>query len=197
MKKHEILNQLLDENNGYLMTAQLAEKGVSRTYLSQYVKEAGLERVARGIYVADDVWPDELFILQAKNSNVIFCGETALYLHGLIDREYSKICIAVPQGYNAAHIKCNNVKVKYIKKELFPLGVCRVASSSGNLVQAYDKERCICDLIKDRANYDVQNFQTAVKEYISSKDKNLSLLMQYAQTLGIRDEVMKYLEVLL
>ena len=31
---------------------------------------------------------------------------------------------------------------------------------------------------------------------MSSKDKNLSLLVEYSEKLGIRDEVMKYVEVL-
>ena len=30
------------------------------------------------------------------------------------------------------------------------MGICEIPSSSGNLVKVYDKERCICDLIKDR-----------------------------------------------
>lgn len=69
-------------------------------------------------------------------------------------------------------------------------------SISGNIVRAYDKERCICELIKDRKKYEVQNFQTAVKDYMTGKEKNLSRLLEYAEKLKIRDEVMKYVEVL-
>ncbi len=196
MSKRMIIDRLLEENHGYLMASQVMEKGISRTALSQYVKKEGLERVARGIYMSDDVWPDELFVLQAKSEKIIFCGETALYLHGLIDREYSKICISVPRGFNVSRIKHDNLQVKYPPKEIHSLGVSEVPSSSGNLVRVYDKERCICDLIKERSSTDVQNFQTAIKEYISDKDKKLSRLIQYAQALGVRDEVMKYVEVL-
>ncbi len=197
MNKRMILDQLLEENYGYLMTSQVIEKGISRTVFSQYVKDEGLERVARGIYMSEGVWPDELFILQARSEKIVFCGETALYLHGLIDREYSEICISVPRGFNVSHIKCNNLQVKYPPKEIHSLGVSQVPSSSGNLVRVYDKERCICDLIKNRSNTEVQNFQTAIKEYVSDKDKSLSRLIQYAQALGVRDEVMKYVEVLI
>ncbi len=44
--------------------------------------------------------------------------------------------------------------------------------------------------------YEVQNFQTAVKDYMTGKEKNLSRLLEYAEKLKIRDEVMKYVEVL-
>ena len=64
------------------------------------------------------------------------------------------------------------------------------------MVKVYDKERCICDLISERDKIEVQNFQTAIKEYMASKGKKLSKLIEYAEILGIRDEVMKYVEVL-
>ena len=180
MSKKKVLEQLIEENNGYLITSMAAKCDVSRTYLSQYVKEKKMEKVARGIYITDDVWPDELYIMQVRNAAVIFSGETALYLHGLIDREYTDICITVPSGYNATHLKADNVQVKYVPRDIYEMGVCNVASSSGNMVKVYDKERCICELIMDRRNIEVQNFQTAIKEYMSGKDKKLSKLIEYA-----------------
>ena len=102
------------------------------------------------------------------------------------------------QGYNASHLKDNdfNVSVKYAAPDLYKIGICEIASSSGNLVKVYDQERCICDLIRNRNKYEVQVFQTAIKEYMSSKDKKLSQLIVYADMMEIRDEVMKYVEVL-
>lgn len=195
MNKNDILQQLTERNNGYLLSAMANENNISKVILSKYVKEKGLERIARGIYITDDVWPDELYIMQVRNKAVIFSGETALYLHGLIDREYSKICVSVPTGYNATHFKTGNVQVKYASKNSYKLGVCTVPSTSGNMVRAYDKERCICDLISDRKKIEVQIFQTALKEYMTGKSKKLSRLIEYAEKLGMRDEVMKYVEV--
>ena len=195
MSKNEILQQLIEENNGYLLSSMVIEKNISKTFLAKYVKENNLERVARGIYITEDVWPDELYIMQVRNEAVIFSGETALYLHGLIDREYSEICVSVPTGYNATHLKTGNVHVKYASKNSYGLGVCTVPSASGNMVRVYDRERCICDLISDRKKIEVQNFQTAIKEYMLGKGKKLSRLGEYAEKLGIRDEVMKYVEV--
>ena len=63
-------------------------------------------------------------------------------------------------------------------------------------MKVYDKRRSIFNLIMDRNKTEMQNFQTAIMEYMSSKDKPLSRLIAYAEKLGIRDEVMKYVEVL-
>jgi len=198
MTKKEKIENFIEKYNGYLITSLVCNEDISKTYVAQYIKEHGMEKVSRGLYITDDVWPDELFILQQRNSAVIYSGETALYLHGLTDREYSSVCVTVPQGYNASHLKEKDfdVMVKYAAQELYKMGVCEIPSSSGNLVKVYDKERCICDLIMNRNKYEVQLFQTAIKEYMSLKDKKLSKLIGYADMMGIRDEVMKYVEVL-
>ena len=198
MTKKEKIENFIEKYNGYLITSLVCNEDISKTYVAQYIKEHGMEKVSRGLYIMDDVWPDELFILQQRNGAIIYSGETALYLHGLTDSEYSYVCVTVPQGYNASHLKGNDfdVSVKYAASDLYKIGICEIASSSGNLVKVYDKERCICDLIMNRNKYEVQVFQTAIKEYMSSKDKKLSQLIVYADMMGIRDEVMKYVEVL-
>lgn len=198
MTKKEKIEKFIEKYNGYLVTSLVCNEDISKTYVAKFIKEHGMEKVSRGIYVTDDVWPDELFILQQRNNAIVYSGETALYLHGLTDREYSMICVTVPRGYNASHLKDGdyNVQVKYAAPDLYEFGICEIESSSGNTVKVYDRERSICDLILNRKKYEVQLFQTAIKEYMTSKDKQLSRLILYAERLGIRDEVMKYVEVL-
>lgn len=117
--KKDILRKLSDENNGYLFTAEVLSHKISKTYLSKFVKENGYERVAHGIYAAPDIWPDELYLLQKMNPKIIFSGETALYIHGLTDREYGRIEVTVPQGYNAVHLRKKKIQVRSLK-EPFP-----------------------------------------------------------------------------
>lgn len=68
-------------------------------------------------------------------------------------------------------------------------------SSSVNMIKVYDRGRCICDLISDRNKMEIQKFQTAVKEYMSGKGKKLFRLIESVEKFGMRDEVMKYVEV--
>ena len=123
MTKKEKIKNFIEEYNGYLITSLVCSEDISKTYIAKYIKEHGMEKVSRGVYIADDVWPDELFILQQRNSAIIYSGETALYLHGLTDREYSSVCVTVPQGYNASHLKDNdfNVSVKYAAPDLYKI----------------------------------------------------------------------------
>ncbi len=196
MNKTDYLSKLIEEDNGYLITSKAVASGFTKPFISKFIKDYRMEKVAHGIYILDDVWPDELFILQTRNQMIVYSGETALYLHGLMDREYSKICFTVPIGYNVSHIKIPSKVVHYVSKNTYELGSVMAPSSSGNLVKVYDMERCICELIKNRKKYEVQIFQTAIKEYMSQQNKKLSRLIEYAEKLDIRDEVMKYVEVL-
>lgn len=194
--KKDILTQLSEKNNGYLFTAEVLQSGISKTYLAKFVKGNGYERVAHGIYAAPDIWPDELYLLQKMNPRIIFSGETSLYIHGLTDREYSRVEVTVPQGYNAVHLRKRKICVRSLREELYELGKSTSESFSGNPIIVYDKERVICDMIIDRKKMDVQVFQVAMKEYMSDSEKNLPVLVRYAEKLGVRDEVMKYVEVL-
>lgn len=196
MASLDLLNQLIEKDNGYLITSKALEYGITKPSIAAFVKKYNLEKVAHGIYITEDVWPDELFILQMRNKAIIYTGETALYAHGFTDREYNDICFAVPTGYNATHIKVENKEVHYENKNVYGLGVCEINSSSGNKIRLYNPERCICEMIINRKKYEVQVFQTAMKEYMSMKKKDLSKLVGYAETFDARDEVMKYVEVM-
>lgn len=48
MKKAELLNQMLENNNGYLFTTEVVSAGISKTYLTKFVKTNGLERSCAG-----------------------------------------------------------------------------------------------------------------------------------------------------
>ena len=154
-----------------------------------------MEKVARG-FISLMMFGRMNYLSFRPKSYCYFSGETALYLHGLIDREYTEVCITVPNGYNATRLKSANVRGEICDKRNSRYGSLQRAFHQWKYRKTYDQERCICELIKDRKKYEVQNFQTAVKEYMAGKGKNLSRLVEYAEKLKIRDEVMKYVEVL-
>ena len=197
MNKYDCMSELLQENNGYLFTAQVEKAGISRTYLAKFVQENHLEKVAKGIYISQDTWEDELYILQICNPKIIYSDETALYLHGMTDREYTDISITVPPRFNQTRLRSKGLIVHQEKQTMYQLGIVEVETNYGNIVRAYDKERCICNMIKNRKRIEVQQFQTAMKAFMRDRTKNMSRLMQYGEQLKIRDEIMKYVEVML
>lgn len=191
------LDLMVAENNGYLMTSDVVAADVSKTYLKEYITKRNMQRVAQGVYVTDDTWEDPLYILQLRNGRITFSHETALYLHTLTDRESDVINATVPAGYNATHLRKQGVQVYNTPVELFEMGRITRKTVFGNEVMCYDIDRTICDIIKQKNNIEIQVFQTAIKEYMHSSEKNLTNLMLYADALKITDKVRLYTEVML
>lgn len=197
MQKQELITQMIEENNGYLFTSDVVARGISKTYLAEYVRKFNLERAAHGIYLSQDAWPDFLYLLYLKNRNIVFSHETALFLHGLMEKEPSEITVTVKRGYNATHLREKSVHVSQIKQKWFPVGIEMKSTGFGNKVAVYDMDRTICDVIRNRKSMDIQVFGTAMKEYIRNDKKNLSNLMQYAKEFKIEESVRSYIAVMM
>ena len=70
--RFEILDNLVESGNGYLRTSRVLEQGISKPTLAEYVSKRNMERVAQGVYLAADAWPDELYLLSLTNSRIVF-----------------------------------------------------------------------------------------------------------------------------
>ena len=197
MTHSETLNDLLKENNGYLKTSDAVASGISRTTLGDFVRKHGLERVAHGLYMSQEAWVDELFVIQVRYPEAVFSHETALYLLDLANREPLSLSITMKTGKNSAELSKQGIKVYKVNEALFGEGIIDRRSPSGNTVRAYNAERTICDLFRSRRNIEVQVLHEAVQTYILRKGKNIPLLMMYAKAFSVEKIVRQYLEVLL
>ena len=59
----------------------------------------------------------------------------------------------------------------------------------------YNKERCICDLIRNKNDVDIQLFTQALIDYFKQKC-DIRLLGEYGKVFGIENKVRTYVEVL-
>jgi hypothetical protein len=190
------IKDIVKQNNGIITARQAAASNVDSWYLTNMVKKGELERVARGVYIDAHYGNyDELHFFQLKNKSCVYSYQTALYLHGLTDRMPFINEITVKQGYNCWRIK-DRVVAHQVKKEWFTLGITRVKTPMGNYVQAYDMERTMCDLVRDRKQQDAEIFAKAWQLYLSKGDKDIWNLRKYAKTLGVAQRVEEILEVL-
>lgn len=193
----ETLDDLVEGNNGVLRTADVVAAQISKPTLAKYVRERGLERVSHGVYLAPDAWRDGMRLLQLRCPQVIFSHDTALFLHGLTDREPLQYTVTVKSGYNPSNLKNDGVRVYSIKSERYDVGLSAAETPFGNTVAVYDMERTICDVIRSRSGVETQTFRDALKQYTLRKDKNLHHLMAYAKIFHVETILRQYLEVLL
>ncbi len=197
MSKHELLHDMLKNNNGFLKTVEVVNAGISKTHLGDFVKRHGLERVVHGLYMSPDAWADDMFVIQTRYPQAVFSHESALYLLNLAAREPLRYSVTLKAGKNATGLTKHGVKVYKVKESLVNEGVIEAPSPAGHTLRVYNPERTITDLVRSRRDIEIQDLQTAMKEYVRLKEKNIPLLMRYAKAFSVDKIVRQYLEVLL
>lgn len=194
MDVDEAINRF--DKNGVITSSDVSKNGVHRSILRKLTESGRYYRVARGIYIRNDEWEDEFYLLQKKYSRGVFSHATALYLHGYSDRVPLKFQMTFPKGYNSSSLNKENVEICRVIPENYNLGIVEVKTPGGNIVKAYDLERCLCDMLRGKGD-DIQIVQSAIKRYVLSKERDINKLLHYAKQLRVEPKVKKYLEVLL
>jgi len=185
------------DSSGLLLSSVAMQAGIPKTQYYDFIRRNGYEQVSHGVYASAECWEDELYILSLRCSSAVFSHDEALYYHGLIDREPIQKTITLYTGYGTGRLMADGVKVYTVKKELLAVGKITVQTSFGHNIPMYDLERTICDLVRSRNRFELQDYQTALKSYVVRRDKNLNCLMEYAKQFHVDRQLREYMEVLL
>lgn len=197
MTYSEKLRKLLNQHGGTITTKEASEAGISKEMLRLLTNAGEVERVAQGVYIAQEAFLDKMYVLQKRLSTIIYSHETALFLHDLTDRDPIRYTVTLPSNVRSKRLKDENIRVFYIKRELHDVGVTTMQTVFGNNVFAYGLERTICDCIRSRNQMDIAVVADAMKRYAKRSDKDLNLLMSFADQFRISNVMNRYLEVLL
>ena len=185
------------DDSGILLTKNAIEAGISKHALYNFIRNNGFEKAAHGVYASPETWEDENYILSLRCPQGVLSHDEALYYHGLTDREPLQKTITIYTGYGTSRMVADGIKVFTVKKELLDIGKEIVKTSYGHDIPLYNRERTICDLIRSRNRFEIQDFQAALKTYIMRKNKNLNRLMEYAKLFHVDKKIREYMEVLL
>ncbi|MEE8806951.1 MAG: abortive phage infection protein [Lactimicrobium sp.] len=190
------IEQLVD-SSGIILTRNALESGISKHDLYSFLKQNSFEKAAQGIYVSPAAWADDLYVLSLRCPKGVISHDEALYHYGLIDREPSQRTMTVYTGYSTSRLVKDGVKLFTVKKELLNLGKIIVPTSFGHEIPMYDIDRTICDLIRNRNWFEIQDYQTALQSYTRNQNKDLYKLMKYAKAFHVDAKVREYMEVML
>jgi len=186
--KEEVLLSFNESMNGIFTSQDLISHGFSKFDISQFVKKGLLERVSRGNYLYRDALSDDFKLAQQNNQKMIFSNETALYLHEMTGRFPDEFTVTTESGY---HLRNQELKVYYVKPELLYLGVMEKETPYGNPVYVYDKERTVCDIIRNKNRIELQVYAEGLQNYFLKGKPDLKKLANYAKAFGMKQKVME------
>ncbi|MCL1908659.1 MAG: type IV toxin-antitoxin system AbiEi family antitoxin domain-containing protein [Holophagaceae bacterium] len=196
MIANEKIYPLLGRQGGYLTTKETRQCGMKNNAIQRMAKQRLIERVAHGLYIGADVFPDPFFVAQYRCPKGIFSNETALFLHDLSDRDPPRLMMTIPSGWNTRLLADTAFQFFYNSPEKIRLGVCEIEAPSGMKVKVFNVERTLCDCLRNIDKLDRDIVLTALKRYVKRHDKDNAKLLEYADKLKIRDMAYRYLEIL-
>ena len=187
------LKKFLDNNYGYIATKDFEKIGVSKTSIPELIDKKILRKVAYGLYIDNNLIEDEFYILQKRFSNIIFSYNTACYLLNLSDRAPYKIDVTTLNHNNIGE----DLEIHYVSKDKFNIGITEIKSPYGNPIKVYNAERCICDLLKNKNEVDIELYNKIIKNYFKQSKKDLETLEEYAKIFNIQEKFENIMEVLI
>ena len=187
----EIIENLIRINGGYITSKILTELGIHRMYLKIMLDKHLIEKVNRGVYISRKTIEDSFFTFQLRYPKVIFSRFTALYVYVLTEIIPYNYDLTTNYTYHVENVYRNHNIIR-CKQELLNLGLTEVETPYGNKVKAYERERCICDIIKYKNKLDLEQVKKSVKMYLKDKNKDLIKLSEYSKIMGINKEVMDF-----
>ncbi len=190
------IKNLLKENNGIITSKQVMDIKINTAVLSKMVKQNLIEKIGGGVYTDINTINDDYFVFQQKCKKAIFSHETALFFHDLCDRTPINFMATIPMNYDCSEIRKKENTFIRIKRELYEIGITNITTPFGKQVKVYDRERTICDIVRNKDKIDISLFTDAIKRYVRSNNKDYIKLFEYADKFKISKDLRKYLEVL-
>lgn len=189
---------MISRNGGWIGNKMIEDLGIPPVYLSRYVKKHGLIRVNRGIY-AEANWPiDPYLVFQYAYPRFVYSLNSAVYLHGLSDAQPNFLEVTGPLNYRPFPKAREGVFTHTdTVAESYCLGIIEVRTEFGNIVRAYDMEKTICDLIRNKRKVDFELYAKALNGYAKSINRDVGKLMRYAKAMKMQKQVRDEIEVIL
>lgn len=198
MNIEEKINKIVKTNKGYVTRRNIDENNIPSIYLSRYVKKYNLKQIVRGFYATNDWIVDPYLVFQYTYPRFIFSFNSAIYLHGLGDILPNYLEVTGPFNYRPMSKNRDDIITHTdTVDKTYNLGIIDAYTTFGNVIRVYDKEKTICDLIKNKDKIEFEVYVKALNNYAKSKDKNINKLMEYARIMKIEDRVRSQMEVIL
>lgn len=188
------IKEKMRKTGGVITSKEVRDSDIPTIYLTRMTETGEIIRADRGIYILPDGDYDEYYFFNKRYEVAIFSYVSALYLHQFTDIIPKEIEITVYKGYNAHRIS-GNVRVRYVTKTIYNLGVTECKTIFGNTVKVYDLERTICDLVKNRTEVETELFSKTINKYVRYKNKDLNKLYEYSKKMKIYEKLKEILEV--
>ncbi len=179
--KKQMLIQKFRENHGWLQSKDFGYQPTGYAMLYKMIENHEVEKVKKGLfrYIEESNYNEQEDIAKYY-PNAVLCLFSAWHHYGLSTTVPYQYHLAFPHKANPLKMEYPPIKFYYWSENQFLLGI-----RQENNVRLYDREKSVCDAVKFRNKVGEEMTYEVLKNYMSSKDRNLEKLMKYAQQMRI------------
>ena len=184
-------------NNYVMTTAELLEAKLYYADIKQLLDDGFIERVRRGYYHwIQDNGESEIVIINRLFPDAVLCMETALFYYQYSDRNPSEWSFAIDKNISKlrTNIDYPFIRAYRVEKQLLTLGEIK-GEIDHHTVRIYDRDRTICDVLRNMNKMDKEIFNKAIQGYVADPKKSIPNLMKYAQVLRVQKKVNEWIGV--
>ena len=199
LSKNDIKNmQELFKRHYYVMTTnELLEAKLYYADIKKLLDEGFIERIRQGYYFwIKNRENGEIAIIKRLFPDAVLCMETALFYYGYSDRNPAEWNFAIDKNVSKFR---TNIEYPFIKVYRMDSDLLRIGETTGEIdfikVRIYDRERTICDVLKNMNKMDKEIFNKAIQGYVKDLKKNIQNLMIYAKKLRVEKKVKELIGV--
>ena len=187
----EILRKIFSNYDYIMTTAQLNAEKLYYRDIQRMLEEGLIEKVKRGYYHwIEDNGKSEVVIINSLFPDAVLCMETALFYYGYSDRNPAEWNIAIDKNASRQRTKIDYPFVKAYRVEPALLSVGETKGEIDFIeVRIYDRDRTICDVLRNINKMDKEIFNKAIQNYVKDPKKNIPNLMEYAKVLRVQKRV--------
>jgi len=189
------IKEKLNKSGGVITSKELKDSNIPTIYLTRMIGTGEIIRADRGIYIDSNGDYDEYYFFHNRCKVAVFSYVSALYLHQFTDIIPLGMEATVYKGYNAHRIN-RNVRIHYVTKAFYGLGITTCQTMFGNVVKVYDLERTLCDFIRNRSEIETELFTKTINKYVRYENKDFNKLYEYSKNMKIYEKVKEILELI-
>ena len=182
------LRNIFSDHQYIMTTAELQAEKLYYADIQLMLKEGLIEKVKRGYYHwVEDAPGSEVLIINRLFPDAVLCMETALFYYGYSDRTPAQWNLALSKNVAKERTKIDYpfIKVYRMEPSLLPLGET-TGEMDHTKVRIYDRDRTICDVLRNMNKMDREVFNKAIQGYVKDTKKNIPNLMRYAKELRVQ-----------
>ena len=175
-KEIEILGDIFKDYDYVMTTAQLSSVKLYYRDIQRMLNEGLIEKIKRGYYHwIESYGKDEIVIINRLFPDGVLCMDTALFYYKYSDRNPAEWHITIDKNTSRqrTQIEYPLIKAYRVESELLPLGETEGKIDSQK-VRIYDRDRTICDVMRNMNKMDKEIFSTAIQGYVKDPKKNIS-----------------------